>query len=717
MRKPAFSYLHLPTVTRGLLLAGASLALGCATTQRSTEQAGTAVAAPAVTPPMPTPEPKRIAVPLIEYRLAPEQILERSANAELECEQKLRELVALPDAQRTFANTLEALEQAVASYSDAAQRLGILKDVHPDEKVREAAATAEENAGKYLVKLASRRDLYGALKAWQAAAGQTERLDAQQARLLEITLRDFRRNGLELPDDKLAQLVQIRTRLTELSTEFSRNLNENTDSIEVSEKELAGLPAALVERLAKTTDGKRRVVSTKYPDYFPFMDNAKSGEARRRLFVAFQSREARRNLPLLAEAIKLRDEEAKLLGYATHADFVTEDQMAKNAHAVAGFLSSIQGKLRIKRDADYAKMTALKRAETGDKKAHIEPWDVAYYLNQIKKRDYALDTEKIREYFPAQTALDGMFRVYETVLSVDIRKVPNADTWAPEVDLYEIRDRPSGEFLAYFYTDLFPRKGKYGHAASAPVTVARQVGGVYHAPIAVLLGNFNPPSNGRPSLLAHDEVKTLFHEFGHIVHQTLTTARYGSQAGTAVARDFVEAPSQVLENWVYEKPVLDMMSGHFQDPSKKLPLETVEKIREARAFDSGYRYTRQVFLASFDQALHTSGAVVDVDAVDRKLFTDILGLSAPKETHFGATFGHLMGGYDAGYYGYLWAEVFADDLFTRFKAEGVLNPAVGRAYRDIILAKGRSEEPDQLLQQFLGRAPSNEAFLQKIGIQ
>jgi Zn-dependent oligopeptidase len=391
--------------------------------------------------------------------------------------------------------------------------------------------------------------------------------------------------------------------------------------------------------------------------------------------------------------------------------------MAKSGTRVKEFLASLQQKLLVRRDADYQKMNDLKRAELKDPKARVEPWDVAYYLNEIKKRDYTLDTEKIREYFPAETVVSGMFKVYGQLLSIDIKKVENAETWAPEVTLWEIHDKQSGEFLGNFYLDLYPRKGKYGHAAAAGVTVARLRGDHYDAPIALMMANFNPSSPGRPSLLSHDEVKTLFHEFGHIMHQTLTSARYGSQSGTSVARDFVETPSQMLENWVYEKPVLDLMSGHYQDPSRKLPEETIQKIREARSFDSGYRYTRQVFLATFDQALHTSGPVVDIDKVDQELFAQILGLQPVKEAHFAANFGHLMGGYDAGYYGYLWAEVNSDDLFTRFKAEGVLNGELGRKYRDIILARGRSEEPDELLREFLGREPNNEAFLNKLGVQ
>ncbi len=662
------------------------------------------------------PSVERVPVPLIDHKLAPDEILRRSQAAEAACEQALKAIEALPDASRTFANTVEAMEQAVDDYLDASSRLGILKDIHPSDKVRQAAAVAEENAGKYLVQVASRRELYKAVKGWQANAGAREVLDAEQQRLLELTLRDFRRNGLELPDDKLKRLVELRSRLTELSTKFGQHLNENADSIEVSEAELDGLPQPMIDRLAKSKSGGR-VVTTKYPDYYPFMDNAKSEAARQRLYVAMESREAARNTPLLKEAIALREEQARLLGYATHADYVTGDQMAKDAGTVREFLASLRERLKPRRDADFAKMLELKRAETGDARAELRPWDVPYYLNQIKKRDFTLDSERIREFFPAPTVLAGLFKVYESLLGIQIKEVADADVWAPEVKLYEVREQGTGAYVASFYLDLFPRKGKYGHAASAGVTVARLLGGKYQAPIGLIMANFNPPAAGRPSLLAHDEVKTLFHEFGHVMHQTLTVARYGSQAGSAVSRDFVEAPSQMLENWVYEKPVLDLMSGHYLDPSKKLPLETVERLKAARTFDAGWRYTRQVFLASFDQALHTATEALDPDEVSRRLYQEILGIAPAPDTHFPATFGHLMGGYDAGYYGYLWAEVFADDMFSLFTQKGVMDAELGRRYREAILAPGRSEEPDRLLERFLGRKPTNEAFLRKLGIQ
>jgi thimet oligopeptidase len=660
--------------------------------------------------------PERQPVPVLAHHLTTAAIGSTLEAAIAACDARLASLVAIPVAQKTFENTVEAIEQATADFSDAALRLQVLKEIHTDPDVRSAAAEAEEKAGQYAVRIAARRDLYAAVTAWVARDAGAEALDAQQRRLLELMRRDFRRNGLELPDARLARLVEIRSRLTTLATEFQQHLNENLDAITVTDAELGGLPAPFIERLAAAPGGGR-VVTTKYPDYVPFMENAESGEARRRLYLAFNRREAERNAPILKEAIQLRDEAARLLGYATHADYVTDDRMAKTAASVASFLSSLGTRLRPRRDADLARLTSLKREHTGDSATALQPWDVSFYLNVWKRRDFQLETEVLREFFPAEAVTQAMFGVYEELLSVRLQEVPGADVWAEGVKLYEVRDRDTNELFATFYTDLYPRPGKYGHAAVAPMTVPRSAPDGYRSPLTVLLANFTPAAGDRPALLTHEEVRTLFHEFGHVMHQSLTTARYGSQAGFGVAGDFVEAPSQMLENWVFSPEILARLSGHYRNREEKLPAEVIEKMERARTFDAGYRYTRQVYLATFDQALHTSGPEVDVREVEHRLFREVMGMEPVAETLFSASFGHLMGGYDAGYYGYLWSEVFAADMFTLFEKGGVLNRDLGRRYRDTILAKGRSIEPDVLLAEFLGRPPGNDAFLHKLGLQ
>ncbi|MFN7134441.1 MAG: M3 family metallopeptidase, partial [Myxococcales bacterium] len=401
-----------PAPGASLLAAACGLIFGCATTQ---QPAG--LVQPRRSPDM--RKVKHVDVPLIEHRLTPEEIADREARARTACHEKLSSIAAMPAAQRTFANTVDALEQAVMDYLDTTQRLGILKELHTDEKVRRAAGEVEEAAGKYLVALSARRDLYRAVQAWVDGPGRTEELDPQQQRLLELTLRELKRSGHRLNDEQLAELVRLRTRMAELGMQFQRNLNENTDSVEFEEAELAGLPEAFVKRLKKAPNG-RTIVTTKTPDYVAFMENARNEAARRRLYVAYMSREAGTNIPILKEVLALRHQAARLLGYEHHADYVTEDRMAKNARNVAEFLASLRTQLKPRRDQDFGKLTALKRTETNRPDAVLEPWDVTYFFSQLKKRDYALDNEKIREFFPMQTVLSGMYRVYETLFGIEI---------------------------------------------------------------------------------------------------------------------------------------------------------------------------------------------------------------------------------------------------------------------------------------------------------
>ena len=636
----------------------------------------------------------------------PEQLKAACEEAQKTCDAKLAKIVAVKDSERTYANTPEAIEQVTTDWSEVVGRASFMKDIHRDEKVRAAATACEEEAGKYAARIASRKDLYLAVKAWQ---GRGEQVGPQDRRLVELMMRDFHRAGVDLTDEQREKLVSLRSRLAELQTRFSSNLDEDTTSVEMSAEELDGMPQSYIGRLKKAASGKY-IVTTKYPDYFPFQENAKSAEARRKLEVAFMNRGARDNIKLLDEAVGLRDEAARLLGYATHADYVTEVRMAKSARNVQQFEDKLESRLKERLAADRQKMSEMKKADTGD--GTIRAWDWRYYLNELRKRDYALDDEKIRAYFPADKVMSGMMDVYSRLLGVQFKRVEGAPVWADGVSLYEVRD--GGRLLAKFYVDLFPRPGKYGHAAAFGVGPARQLQAGYQIPLTILVVNVTPPADGKVAHLTLNEVEVLFHEFGHVMHGSLTTAKYASISGTNVATDFVEAPSQMLENWVYQPEVLKTItSGPSGEP---MPAEMMASISRARKFDAGVRYSRQVFLGQFDLYIHTHGAKVDADAAAKKLWAEIMSFPEDPQSHFAAGFGHMMSGYDAGYYGYLWSEVFAADMFTRFAKEGILNPKTGRDYRDIILAKGRSEDPDQLLRKFLGREPNEDAFLRQIGI-
>jgi Zn-dependent oligopeptidase len=309
-----------------------------------------------------------------------------------------------------------------------------------------------------------------------------------------------------------------------------------------------------------------------------------------------------------------------------------------------------------------------------------------------------------------------MLAVYQKLLGLKFRKIENAALWHPDVKLYEITDDAGGEPIAYFYMDLFPRDGKYKHAAAFSLLTGRALPeGRYQKPVSAMVANFNKPTQNAPSLLTHDEVETFFHEFGHIMHQTLTKARYARFAGSATARDFVEAPSQMLENWVWDADIVGSLSGHYQDRSKKLPKELLDKMLAAKNVNSGLVHLRQLLFGSVDQNYH-GVPPSDTTVVYSRLAKDVAMIPTSPGTHPEASFGHLMG-YDAGYYGYLWSKVYAEDMFSKFKAEGVLNPVLGRRYRVEILERGSSRDEMESLKAFLGREPDEDAFLESIGLK
>jgi len=683
-----------------------------------------AVAAPAVSAPttlqpalhLPFDQLAPVDIPDLRFEYTPEQLDQACADAEHVVDQKLAAIAAIPDAQRTFRNTFDAYEQALAEYGDASARLVFLEEVHLDAKVRDAASRCEKRWGKHGVEIGARKDLYAAMKGYLDHAGTTEPLDAIDRRLIMFTMRDFRRNGLALSDADRAKLIALRSRLAVVESEYNANLDNDTTSIEVSRGDLVGMPKDFIARLAKGKGGTL-VVTTTEPDAHPIIENARIEDLRRREYLASNGRQADKNLPLLTEAVKLRDEAAHLLGYKSHADFVTEMQMAKSAAAVGAFLDRLQNELRPGRDALYARMLALKRADTHDAHAKLENWDFRYYLNEIRKSDYALDGEKVRAYFPADKVMAGMFAIYSSLFHVTFVEVKDAKTWADGVKLYEVHDAPGGRLLAKFYVDLFPRPGKFGHGSSFPIVASREVTTGYQIPLRALVVNITPPEHGKSARLSLHDVETLFHEFGHIMHGSLTTARYASMGGPTVDADFGEAPSQMLENFVYQPAVLALISEDPDHPGHPMPAALVERIVRARTFDASVRYTVQVFLAKFDMYIHSHGPGVDVDRAAHDLGKAITGLDVDPAEHFPAVFAHMMRGNDASYYGYLWSRVFADDIFMRFAKAGVLDPAVGREYRDDILARGREEDPDTLLARFLGRAPNEHAFLRMLGLE
>jgi len=612
--------------------------------------------------------------------------------------------------QVTQGNTLSALEGAAARLSNSVNTPLFLKYVSTDAAIRDVADKCETRMQQLMVDLFARKPLYQRLKWLEETMAVKDPVDAK---LLTEYLVLFERNGLGLSDEQRKTFLEKKKRLVTLESEFSKRLVEWEDHIEVTEEELKGLSPSYRDSLKKTDDGQRYKVTLSYPHYNAFMENAESDAARERLESKYMQRGGPENVKLITEALILRRELANLLGFESHADFVLSRRMAKSAASVHEFLKRLKGKLLAKGKAELDELHEIKKRARGADAPKVTSYEWRFWENQLRKERYQLDNQAIKEYFPMPTVIDGMFQIYQRLLGVEF-VAEKGLVWHPSVELFRIDKK--GETVAYFFMDLFPRDGKYGHAAAFTLVSGHQTPeGKYVPPVSAIVANFNPATKERPSLLDHQEVETLFHEFGHIMHQVLTRARYAFFSGTNVKTDFVEAPSQMFENWVWQPEILTKLSGHFSDAKKKLPEEWIKRMIGAKLFLSGLKYLRQVGFATIDLTYH-GPQPVDPLEVFRDIASNVMLIPLSSQSTPHAGFGHLMGGYDAGYYGYLWSEVFAQDMYDRFEKEGLWNSQTGREYVQWILEPGGEKEPDVLLSGFLGRHPSDEPFLKSLGI-
>ena len=613
---------------------------------------------------------------------------------------------------RTYGNTLAPLDAAGVAISDASGRGAFMARVHPDPAVRAEGTAAEERLAKWGTELVMRADLAAAIRDY-AASDDAAQLEGLEARNLAFWLRDLRRAGHDLDDTDRNRLRALRRRLIELQVAFNRNLDDWDDGIEVSREGLTGLPESYVERLDPgSADGTYRV-SMKYPDYIPFIEEAENRDLRRQLQHKFWNRAADENLPLLEEAVAIREEMAALLGYDTWAEYAMEVKMADPAGVDALYASILPG-LTKRGTQELAALSALAEPDLDGER--IQPWDWMYYHTLQRRRDYGIDQNEVAEYFPLEAVLEGMFSVTGEVFGLEYREVADARAWNDDVKLFEIRNTGADEPIAFFYLDLFPRDGKFGHAACFSVTGGyRREDGEYRKPVAAVVANFTKPGPNSPSLLKHDEVVTTFHEFGHALHFCLTEVDHPRFAGYDTEWDFVEAPSQIMEHWTWEPTVLARFARHYATGAP-IPADLVERLVAARDQNIALSTLRQAHFGLFDLAIHTGHGDVDLDRASRETFAVTL-LPYHDGTNFAASFGHLMGGYDAGYYGYQWAKVFGDDMFSVFKREGILSPEVGARYRREVLARGYSRDAIEHLRAFLGREPSEDAYLENLGLK
>ncbi len=658
------------------------------------------------------------APPTFEYgTVTPASVEAAAADAIADAERFVDQAVAAGDPQRnaaspTFATVLRPLDDALAALSLGYGRSAFLGHVSDDHDVRDAGSAAEEQLAKWRVELPFREDLYRSVRAF-AESDEAAALTGERRRLLDHWLREFRRAGQELLASEREELRTLRARLVELEVTFQRNIGEFRDGLDLAPEELEGLPASFVDRLNDgATPGTKRV-SLDYPDVVPFMEQSPRRDLRERLEFKEWNKSVEENLHVLVETLHLRRRIADLLGYQSWARYAMEVRMAGGPNAVERFYNDLIPRVQRLAQAELAIMREALVAETGDE--NLRPWDVRYFDNQLRRTKFGVDPEQVSQYFPLDRVWAGLFEITGDVFGLDYREIHEAHAWHPDVRLYEVRDRASGELLAFAYADLFPRDGKFTHAAAFPLVVAhRAANGDRTIPISAIVANFTPPAADRPALLRHDEVVTLFHEFGHILHMSLSQAEFVRFSGAETESDFVEAPSQIMEHWSWNAGVLQKFARHHET-GEAIPAQLVAQLVAARNLDVAIKTLRQAYFGTLDLAFHGETEPGDLEAVNRDAY-GMTGLPFHEGTFFPASFGHLLGGYDAGYYGYLWSKVFGDDMFSRFEAEGILSSEVGADYRREILEPNGADDAAVLLRRFLGREPNNAAFLRHLGL-
>lgn len=659
----------------------------------------------------------QLAVPTLEttpdaIHAAVEQAIQ-TANARLD------RIGALDPAATTFTNTARALDDISYQAGLVGNRLGLIKETSTNAALREAATEAIKRFEEWAVGLDYREDVYRSIRAF---ADTDPKLSGEDARLLENTMRDYRRAGLALPKAQRDEVERWRKELARLCTDFDSNIRDTQKELTFTRQELAGVPDSFFSRPGIQTGDDAFTVKVHVTwQRLMILENASREDVRRRVEEAATRLAMEANAPLLQRIVELRDRIARALGYATWADYRTEIKMARTGAAATQFLNDLRAGLQPKFGQEIETLRQLKVAETGDTNAVIRLWDWRYYENQLKKQRYNVDAEALRVYFPYQSVLKGMFDIYQRIFGLRFEEVQPPSVWADGVRLYVVLDAQSGEPMGLFYLDMFPRDGKYNHFAHFGLMDGKRLpDGKYQRPVSALICNFPPPQAKEPSLLSHNEVETLFHEFGHAMHATLTRANHVRFSGTSVPRDFVEAPSQMLENWVWDKQVLDGFAADYRDPTKKIPAEILDQLEAARKSTLAIFYRRQLAFGLLDLALHTQvreGTPTNVVDLSNAILSDVF-LPVPPQSAFVAYFGHLTG-YDAGYYGYAWADAIAADMAKVFERapDRYLDVATGLRLRKEIYEPGDSRDVAVSIEAFLGRPHSIQPFLEELGIR
>ncbi|MFV8270613.1 M3 family metallopeptidase [Flavobacterium sp. GT2N3] len=624
----------------------------------------------------------------------------------------------------TFENTIEAL----AFSGDVLDRISSiffnLNSAETNDEIQKIAQEVSPLLSEFGNDVRLNPALFARVK---TVYEQREKLDLnpEQTTLLDKKYKSFSRNGANLPEDKKNKLREIDKELSKFSLQFGENVLAETQAYELhitNEVDLAGLPEGTIEAarsLAKSHEKEGWIFSLDYPSYVPFVTYADNRELRKKIAIAFGAKGFQNNefdnQEIVLKIAKLRFDRAQVLGYATHAHFVLEERMAESPEKVKTFSNDLLEKAKPAALKEFAQLTAFAKELHGIEQ--LEKWDGAYYSEKLKQQLFNLDDEILKPYFQLEKVLDGAFAVAQKLYGITFEEIFEVDKYHEDVKTYEVKDKEN-QLVAVFYADFFPRKGKRNGAWMTSFKSQYIKKGINERPHVSIVCNFTKPTETKPSLLTFNEVTTLFHEFGHALHGMLANTTYPSLSGTSVYWDFVELPSQIMENWCYEPEALALFAYHYET-GEMIPMELVHKIKESASFQEGIATMRQLSFGLLDMGWHAQDPsnIKDIKTFETEQFAATQLYPEVKENAMSTSFSHIFqGGYSSGYYSYKWAEVLDADAFEYFQEKGIFNTEVATKFKENILSKGGTEHPMILYKRFRGQEPKPEALLRRAGL-
>ncbi len=624
----------------------------------------------------------------------------------------------------TFENTIEALEFSGAQLDRLSSLFFNLNSAETNEELQQLAQEISPMLTEFSNDIALNTALFLKVEAIYQQK-DTLSLSIEKEMLLEKKYKHFSRNGANLPPEKKTRLRAIDKELAQLKLTFGEHVLAETNAYEMHltmEEEVDGLPEGAKEAASQLAASKGKegwLITLDYPSYIPFMTYATNRDLRKKLAIAFGSKgfnnDKLDNKELVLKIVNLRHERATLLGYASHAHFVLEERMAEKPQKVHSFLEELLEKAKPAAKIEFDELKEFARQEDGI--SDLYKWDGSYYAEKLKQKRFDLDDEQLKPYFKLEKVIDGVFRISETLYGISFKEVDDIETYHKDVKTYLVTDDKGGE-IALLYADFHPRPGKRGGAWMTSYKPQYLKGGVNERPHISIVCNFTKPTKSKPSLLTFNEVTTLFHEFGHALHGMLANTSYPSLSGTSVYWDFVELPSQIMENWCFEKEALQLFAHHYET-GELLPMDLITKIKESANFQEGMATLRQLRFGFLDMAWHAQdpSSITDVKQHELDAFKDTLLFPDTPETCMSTAFSHIFqGGYSAGYYSYKWAEVLDADAFAYFKEQGIFNKEVAQKFKEFVLSKGGTEKPMDLYKKFRGSEPKLDALLERAGL-